>query len=478
MSVNLKWAAGCRSSANLGVLLWSVVWIFVWLACCSTNAHAVSISEDRVDDLIILKLNGEITAGDGEKFAAAATNYFGSNVVVILSGPGGNLFAGLSIGETIKSRGWGTFVVSHSECASVCGLIWVAGSPRFIGETGKVGFHAAFTTQSGEARETGAGNAMVGAYLTKLGLPYSAVLYMTSSPPEEMRWLNDADATKMGIKLAIIPDRSAKVALPATSAVSRDRPAGNTIEQRAMQFMVDYYSLWSGSAPTALIAQTYADTVEFYGKNTPRDQLMAVKIQFSNRWPSRIFKIQEGSLHAQCDAGDCLVSGIVGWDTNSPARNARSVGSANFAFKLRVGQDNRSANSPLIWYENGSVIARQTSSLDSPNIPSQPIGGAPTGGALTASSAQIDPTSYARGLADRRAYEGWFAALSDEGRQGAAFWAANRSRVAKGQRVSCNPTGMTALWISGCTEAKGMLANSDQRRLSDVDYRAGWNSIP
>jgi len=36
----------------------------------------------------------------------------------------------------------------------------------------------------------GEGNAMVGAYLNRLGLSYAAIRYLTSAPPDSIRWLD------------------------------------------------------------------------------------------------------------------------------------------------------------------------------------------------------------------------------------------------------------------------------------------------
>jgi hypothetical protein len=61
----------------------------------------------------------------------------------------------------------------------------------------RVGFHAAYSSETGQ--ETGVGNALVGAYLNKIGLPYSAVIYITQAAPNSMTWLSIADAEKQGI---------------------------------------------------------------------------------------------------------------------------------------------------------------------------------------------------------------------------------------------------------------------------------------
>src|SRR5215211_9432284 len=98
-----------------------------------------------------------------------------SKVIVTLIGPGGSL-TGLRIGELIKAKGMSTFVPEDRKCGSVCALIWLAGTPRPIGEKNvRIGFHGAYIA-NGEV--TGPGNALVGSYLTKLGFSDAAIIGM------------------------------------------------------------------------------------------------------------------------------------------------------------------------------------------------------------------------------------------------------------------------------------------------------------
>jgi hypothetical protein len=83
--------------------------------------------------------------------------------------------------------------------------------------------------------------------------------------------------------------------------------------------------------------------------------------------------------------------------------------------------------------------------------------------------------AFAQGLADRHSYEAWIADLNEDARQGALFWAGNRSRLSRGERVSCaDPNDQ---WSVGCKQAQARLDAPDKRRLSEPDYRAGWNSF-
>ncbi len=97
-------------------------------------------------------------------------------------------------------------------------------------------------------------------------------------------------------------------------------------------------------------------------------------------------------------------------------------------------------------------------------------------GLLMANAAYAQSQAYSDGLADRTAYENWFATLSGQEKAGAEYWA--------GQRSLPNPSPCTpqsgnsdAAWVAGCREAQRLLAPSDARRHSEAEYRLGWNAF-
>jgi hypothetical protein len=67
---------------------------------------------------------------------------------------------------------------------------------------GRISFHAAYDSASD--RESGVGNTLAGTYLTKIGLPYEAVIYITQATPNEMTWLNMSDAAQRGIRVTLL----------------------------------------------------------------------------------------------------------------------------------------------------------------------------------------------------------------------------------------------------------------------------------
>jgi len=84
---------------------------------------------------------------------------------------------------------------------------------------------------------------------------------------------------------------------------------------------------------------------------------------------------------------------------------------------------------------------------------------------------------FAAGAADRAVMEAWFNSLTGGFKDGAEFWAANRSirpqPTCEGQEANEPPT-----FYQGCVAAKDLLDQVDVRRLSDPKYRAGWNTPP
>jgi hypothetical protein len=108
----------------------------------------------------------------------------------------------------------------------------------------------------------------------------------------------------------------------------------------------------------------------------------------------------------------------------------------------------------------------QTSSTLRPS-PTNP----PTPSLLPAPAEHAADTPFAQGLADREAWEIWFAGLKGDYRTGALYWSGQRSLPMPG---SCAALGGET--TAGCEAAKQRLDLSDGRRKQDPAYRLGWNS--
>ena len=443
----------------------------------SAPANAAEVAAMERD---IIAISGEIVKGDADKFAAIAVTAPADTLVTLSSG-GGRIFESMMIGEAIRARHFATGIPNDATCASACGLIWLAGTPRYIGSTGRVGFHAAYIVNEGVASETGNGNALVGAYLTKLGLSYEAIFYITSAGPDDMTWLHLADAKRIGIDAITVEKKVNETPAPPKVAQLPDK---SPLEQKVMELIVSYYAFWSrGGTDVEALAQYYKDPAAFYGAVSPLAKIMDEKRKFSVRWPIRRYTLRTNTLFAKC-SDFCSITGVVEWDVASVERNAHATGTANFVVKFDPA-------SGRIIAEDGSVLASHSEKLDampqaSPPVASLPIPAVPqpvlqqafppaSDGWTPEQVAASGTPSFAAGWADRTDYEKWLKALTPGAYQeGGMFWAENRSVK---PTPTCNQANRQPLWIMGCSVSKAKLDNSDYRRRTDRNYRLGWNSL-
>jgi hypothetical protein len=177
-------------------------------AAFSANAAEVGAAEITSVELTkgshAILVVGDIVSGDQEKFKDEAGKY--DHAVVLLESEGGSTITAISIGEAIRLKGYSTAVINGSDCNSACALIWLAGSPRAISKSGRVGFHATYTEKAGRQSESGVGNAIVGRYLTLLNLPEKALIFATSAAPSDLNYLNASNHEETGIDTKIIDD--------------------------------------------------------------------------------------------------------------------------------------------------------------------------------------------------------------------------------------------------------------------------------
>lgn len=166
------------------------------LLCSSTIAQSAEITSNKNQSgQVVIQLTGEIKSGDEERFRALSLQH--PKAVVQLQSPGGALAPALEIGRIIRIAGYSTVVLQNDTCVSACALIWLGGRVRYL--DGRVGFHAAYRDNEGLLQESGAANALIGNYMTLLGLPSKAVVFATAAPPDKVLWLDAANKELSGI---------------------------------------------------------------------------------------------------------------------------------------------------------------------------------------------------------------------------------------------------------------------------------------
>jgi hypothetical protein len=188
------------SMISAGRLIAALLPALSFLVCLPATAATIAEAPGSAGSVVI-KVSGELLFGDEIRFAQMTGSAAGA--VVVFESPGGSLLAGIAIGKVIHFKRFETLVPNGRACASACALAWLGGVSRLMGATGRIGFHAPYTRAPGGgiASASPAGNALVAAYLNELGLPKKAILYITETPPEKLKWLGFLEARTVGIEV-------------------------------------------------------------------------------------------------------------------------------------------------------------------------------------------------------------------------------------------------------------------------------------
>jgi hypothetical protein len=315
------------------------------------NAADISVNSAGVGKSSVVSIIGEIKPEDSKRFASLVVGL--PSAIVGLASPGGNVLASVQIGEVIREKRFTTIVPDKMICASACALIWLAGARRYVWDTAKIGFHGAFDPSS--MQQSGPGNAIVGAYLNKLGLTYEAIAYMTAATPVDMQWLHSNDAKRLGIAAGELSDLN----LDAPLLVEKPN-ADSKLKSEAMTFVVNFYNQWSVLPKAKLMSELaieYADSVDYYGsKKTVRDVLTDIQKSLQ-RWPIQDYQVRLESTTTNCAEKllKCMSTGIVDWVVKSPERSASARGSSRFSFYLGKVSPERF----VIMHQNAFVLTKQ-----------------------------------------------------------------------------------------------------------------------
>ncbi len=326
------------------------------------------------DGEALIEAAGPIGYGDGARFQNFLDWLPSGTVPVAVSvdSTGGSVAEAADIAQAIQSRGLAVAVIGSHTCASACFLLFAAAPFRIVGPNALVGVHSA--SQGGqETIASMAFTTMMAREAKALHVPPGIIGKMVTTAPDDMSWLSVADLRGMDVTL-LTDDQSRKLQTASASPGSQSaltspaeptRPrspspasAGSSmLEQRATDFIGEYFRTWSSESTTAngFVVRAYAPTVQFYGKPTTSQAIVAAKQAYILRWPIRSYRLRaEANLTAcEADGTTCTVSGIVDWECRSPQRNAQSSGIATFSFRVDM-----SSSRVTIVSETGSVIGR------------------------------------------------------------------------------------------------------------------------
>ena len=194
------------------------------ISLCVPLAHAADMKLYRSDNTResgIITVKGEIEYGDDRKLKELLEGQV-PPPLVILDSPGGNLHASLGMGAAIRIAGSNTLVHENSLCASGCALAWLGGKTRLAYPTSKIALHAASKGTSSDV--TASGNAMIGAYMARLGLNSDAIFFATSAEPSSFNYLTFKTARALGIEVTNLEELAQRLASREKSMGDDDKP--------------------------------------------------------------------------------------------------------------------------------------------------------------------------------------------------------------------------------------------------------------
>ncbi|MGJ5222066.1 hypothetical protein ACQR1Q_34955 [Bradyrhizobium oligotrophicum] len=173
------------------------------------------------DTCSYVQATGEIVSATPTRFEAFAKAQKVGVGIVRLHSPGGNLAAGIALGELFRQKGVTTEVGSSAAlsealqkglydrstgiCASACAYAFLGGVERVLDENGKLGFHRfyqenALAQPSAKlltGQDLGTAQMLTAAlmlYTVKMGVDAKLVALASSAGPDEMHWISQADA--------------------------------------------------------------------------------------------------------------------------------------------------------------------------------------------------------------------------------------------------------------------------------------------
>ncbi|RAZ71810.1 S1C family serine protease [Mesorhizobium atlanticum] len=135
-------------------------------------------------------------------------------------------------------------------------------------------------------------------------------------------------------------------------SVQSGTSSNETVKEAAVAVIRNLIERDSSDAWSSLqaVANVYADTVSYYGKQRPLSEVLADKRDYFARWPERAYRIRNESLMVTCANGACMVSGIYDWAVRSIPRNKQARGAARFSYAISLGPN------PKIISEAGNVL--------------------------------------------------------------------------------------------------------------------------
>ena len=152
---------------------------------------------------------GDITEGSAEALRAFIARNKIESAKVVFDSPGGSLVGGLRLGQAIRDLQFDTDIGAQEStydhpraavCASSCAYAFAGGVNRYYGSPNRLGVHQFYGGEGrqGTLEEGQAVSGIIVSYLSKMGVDASAFALTTMAKSNEMLWLTESEAGRLG----------------------------------------------------------------------------------------------------------------------------------------------------------------------------------------------------------------------------------------------------------------------------------------
>lgn len=300
----------------------------------------------------VIVLDGEIDFRTPLAFRRALTANPQAHTVVLNSG-GGSVQAGLLVAEEVYDRGMNTIILPDFQCLSACSFVFLAGQARIA--EGKLGVHQMSGSDDIEAAQLNLSDVLE--TLAKYGVSQEVITRMLRTKAEDMYVFTPQEVASLGITRAGKDSAQVAPSLPQAPSMVPSQPSSQQDEAKAKAFVLGL--ILSGSLPTNDLIQlsqnAYAESVQFYGKQITRREVLADKKQYADRWPVRVSSARPNTIRTSCNVATCRVTGIYDWQVSNPSTKKRLSGVASFDYTV----DMRGSGYRVV-AEEGNVIERHS----------------------------------------------------------------------------------------------------------------------
>jgi len=127
---------------------------------------------------------------------------------------------------------------------------------------------------------------------------------------------------------------------------------------RAADFASFYWAHIANENEEAIqfLSSAYTDSVDYYGRRTAKQTVIAEKRRFVQRWPERNYRPRSNDTSITCEAQNqqCTIQGIADFAAKNAARGKQERGSFHYTITVKLVD-----GSFRIVAENSNVVDRK-----------------------------------------------------------------------------------------------------------------------